>query len=160
MPSAPPLPIEARPSQFNATGGENSTSSGQKTEKLGRRVGKYWVFPDGFMENIKTNRKLRGVIGTNVPQSQSQEIYIGRIPVGENVDFNILGHYIERKCKIKVINCYELNCRDPKFKSFKVIVNKKDSNKLFNAKLWASGTEVREFVTANYIRDIHSYNHA
>ena len=131
----------------------------KKTE-LGRCVGKYWVFPDGFMQNMKTNKKLRGVIGSNVPQNQSQAIYIGRIPFGEKVDFNILGHYIERKCKIKVLNCYELNCRDPKFKSFKVIVTKNDSDKLFNAKLWASGTEVREFVTANYIRDIHSYNHA
>jgi hypothetical protein len=135
-----------------------SSLSEIKNEKLGRRVGKYWVYPDGFMEHIKTNKKLKGIIGSNMPETQ--EIYIGRINLEERVDFNILGHFIERKCNIKVLNCYELNCRDPRYKSFKVIVNRKDSNKLFNAKLWAFGTEVREFVSRKPIRDNNIYNHA
>jgi hypothetical protein len=163
-PSAPPIEIEAPSTKIgeiiNVQKEKNSESSSNemKNEKLGQRVGKYWVYPDGFMEHIKTNKKLKGVIGSNMPQTQ--EIYIGRINFEERVDFNILGHFIERKCNIKVLNCYELNCRDPRFKSFKVIVNTRDSNKLFNAKLWAFGTEVREFVSKKPIRDNNIYNHA
>ena len=130
---------------------KNEQSVNKFVENHRQPVNKPIIDPEGFQLVQNKNKKRKNIIGlrkasgiTNLKSAPRKlDIYLG------NCDLTVtpedVKEYILKEVNIHIDECVQLNCKDPKCKSFRISVDIKEKNKILNANVWPEEIICRKF---------------